>query len=110
MPSVEFIFIRYTVLSNHTFAHAYKHLLSCQELTFFYLYLILAGSKPVQASELPPVATDKRQLYAERYGEKGSDILKLETQLQLEFDRYCDSNKPSYWPSIPLNVHHFLKK
>ena len=40
----------------------------------------------------------------ELYGSRADDVLALEMELQLKFNKICDQNQPTIWPCIPLNL------
>ncbi|XP_049825533.1 uncharacterized protein LOC126266190 isoform X2 [Aethina tumida] len=48
----------------------------------------------------------KRTEEAKRlYGEKNyAKIMGMETAMQLNYDRLCETNKAPYWPNIPINL------
>ena len=51
-----------------------------------------------------PKSTNKQESYKEMYGSKYENILNLEAEIQLNFDKFCDASNPSYWPFIPLKL------
>merc|ERR1712013_749828 len=51
---------------------------------------------------LPPTASNRKQLYEEKYGSAGTKILSLETALQLKFNSVIDSSSPKPWPALPI--------
>merc|ERR1711962_1617741 len=51
---------------------------------------------------LPPTASNRKQMYEEKYGHCGTKILSLETALQWKFNSVIDSTSPKPWPALPI--------
>ena len=48
---------------------------------------------------------EKRKQMAEIYGDKNwEEVLRAETSLQVNFNRFCDKELPQIWPCLPLNL------
>jgi len=58
--------------------------------------------KPLMPTTNAPSHVNKGKEYKELYGDQAERILCLEASMQLNFDRFCDRNKPVFWPYIPL--------
>jgi len=56
---------------------------------------------------LPPTASNRKELYEEKYGDAGTKILSLETALQWKFNSVVDTTSPKPWPTLPIR---FVKK
>lgn len=48
-------------------------------------------------------AAERQEEMDQLYGKDSSQIHKLETSLQLKYNRFCDTHKPELWMAIPLN-------
>lgn len=51
---------------------------------------------------LPPTASNRKELYEEKYGDAGTKILSLETAIQWKFNTIVDNNSPKQWPTLPI--------
>jgi len=51
---------------------------------------------------LPPTASNRKELYEEKYGDAGTKILSLETALQWKFNSVVDTTSPKPWPTLPI--------
>lgn len=58
--------------------------------------------KGPEGTVLPPTAFNRKQIYEEKYGAKGTTILSLETALQWKYNKFIDSMPTSPWPALPL--------
>lgn len=43
--------------------------------------------------------------HAQMYGAMAKKIANQESQLQCEFNEFCDQYQPSFWPVMPLRIH-----
>lgn len=60
--------------------------------------------KGPEGTKLPPTAQNRKELYEEKYGTKGTAILSLETALQWKFNKSKDSRSHVLWPAIPIRM------
>ena len=58
--------------------------------------------KPLMPTTNAPQHVDKIKDYNKLYGDQADKILCLEASMQLQFDKFCDTSRPVYWPYIPL--------
>ena len=67
----------------------------------FYFSVLHRGP---EGTTLPPTAQNRKELYDEKYGEKGTTILSLETALQWKYNKLKDTCSPIMWPAIPIRL------
>ena len=64
--------------------------------------------KKYEEEELEPQVQDTELIKSEMakiFGEQGAkDVLALETQMQLKFERMTDKYSSQLWPCLPLNM------
>ena len=66
------------------------------------IFNLVASKRRLVPTTKAPEFVDKMRQYKEMYGDEAEKILSLEASMQLDFDKFCDQNKPVYWPYIPL--------